>query len=90
MMYHKDLPRYLLPLYQTTKIPDWSKLKAFTDDKLKVAKIIISAFDSLENIAGKGENAEYQHFLLFPQCFKKGLCGKELNNLQAILYFFFI
>ena len=22
-----------------------------------------------ENIAGKGENAGYQHFLLFPQCF---------------------
>ena len=25
----------------------------------------------LENIAGKGENAGYQHFLLFPQCFQK-------------------
>ena len=25
----------------------------------------------VENIAGKGENAEYQHFLLFPQCFQK-------------------
>ena len=23
----------------------------------------------LENIVGKGENAGYQHFLLFPQCF---------------------
>ena len=22
-----------------------------------------------ENIVGKGENAGYQHFLLFPQCF---------------------
>ena len=25
----------------------------------------------VENIAGKGENAGYQHFLLFPQCFQK-------------------
>ena len=25
----------------------------------------------MENIVGKGENAGYQHFLLFPQCFKK-------------------
>ena len=28
---------------------------------------------SEENIAGKGENAGYQHFLLFPQCFPKAL-----------------
>ena len=25
----------------------------------------------VENIAGKGENGDYQHFLLFPQCFQK-------------------
>ena len=25
----------------------------------------------VENILGKGENAGYQHFLLFPECFKK-------------------
>ena len=24
-----------------------------------------------ENILGKGENAGYQHFLLFPKCFQK-------------------
>ena len=32
---------------------------------------MISAFDRLENIVRKGENAGYQHFLLFPQCFQK-------------------
>ena len=26
-------------------------------------------FDRVENFVGKGENAGYQHFLLFPQCF---------------------
>ena len=31
----------------------------------------ISVFDSVENIVGKGGNAGYQHFLLFPQCFEK-------------------
>ena len=31
----------------------------------------ISVFDSAENIVGKRENAGYQHFLLFLQCFKK-------------------
>ena len=25
----------------------------------------------VEDIVGKGENAGYQHFLLFPQCFQK-------------------
>ena len=54
------------------KILDWSKLKASADYKLKVAEIIISVLDSIENIVRKGENASYQHFLFFPQCFSKG------------------
>ena len=44
----------------------------------------------IEEIVVKGENADYQHFLLFPQCFQKlyqgckksGLCGKGLNMVQ--------
>ena len=27
--------------------------------------------EKVENMVGKGENAGYQHFLLFPQCFQK-------------------
>ena len=50
---------------------DWTKLKAFADDKLNAGKIKISVYERLENIVGKGENAGYQHFLLFPQCFRK-------------------
>ena len=43
----------------------------------------------VENIVGKGENAGYQHFLLFPQCYQKAsfsmsikleLCGKSLRG----------
>ena len=37
--------------------------------RLKVTSTNISAFNSFENIVGKGENAGNQHFLLFPQCF---------------------
>ena len=33
--------------------------------------MMISLFDRQENIVRKGENAGYQHFLLFPQCFQK-------------------
>ena len=50
---------------------DLSKLRAFADDKIKVLKKTIFVFDRVENIVGKGENAGYQHFLLFPQCFQK-------------------
>ena len=28
-----------------------------------------TVFDRVENTGGKGENAGYQHFLLFPHCF---------------------
>ena len=49
------------------------KLKAFADDKSNVAQNIKVAFHRIENIVGKEENAGYQHFLLFPQCFQKAL-----------------
>ena len=53
---------------------DFSKLKAFADKKLNIAKMMTSVCDKIENIVGKGENAVYQHFLLFPQCFQKPFC----------------
>ena len=31
---------------------------------------MIFVCNMVENIVGKGENAGYQHFLLFPQCFQ--------------------
>ena len=42
-------------------------MKAFAEDKINVAQMIISIFDGVENLVGKGENAGQQHFLLFPQ-----------------------
>ena len=49
----------------------FTKLKAFAADKFNVVKMAISVFIGIENILGKGENAGYQLFLLFPQCFQK-------------------
>ena len=46
-------------------------LKAFADDKINMAHLMISVFDRVENMVGKEENAGYQHVLLFPQCFQK-------------------
>ena len=52
------------------KFSDWSKLKAFADDKIKMTKIVKFLLERVENIVGKGENAGDQHFPLFPQCFQ--------------------
>ena len=69
-----------LNLYQTmlsfnslpnNKILDWSKLKAFADNKINWTENLKIVLGRVENIVGKGENAGYQHFLLFPQCFQK-------------------
>ena len=53
------------------KILDYSKLKAFAYDKINVTKKFRFVFGRVEKIMGKGENAGYQHFLLFPLCFQK-------------------
>ena len=53
------------------KILDVSKLKAFADYNLEMNQKLEFAVGRVENIVGKGENAGYQHFLLFPQCFQK-------------------
>ena len=45
------------------KILDWSKLKAFADDKINVAENLDFVLGRIENIVGKGENAGYQQFI---------------------------
>ena len=50
---------------------DWTKLKAFADDNLNATQMDNFVLDRIENNVGKGENAVYQHFLLFPHCFQK-------------------
>ena len=56
------------------KTLDWFKLKAFSDDKINLAEKLKFVMGRVQNIVGKGENAGYQHFLLFPQCFLKASC----------------
>ena len=60
-----------------------TKLKAFADDKLNVAKMTIFLYDRVENMVEKGGNAYYMHFLLFPQFFLIFICTvrkKKKNN----------
>ena len=60
---------FSLTFLPNDKILDVTKLKAFADDTSNVARIMIFLLDRVENTVGKGENAGYQHFLLFPLCF---------------------
>ena len=53
------------------KTLDWPKFKAFAEDKIHVTQKLKFSFGMVENFVGKEENAGYQHFLLFPQCFQK-------------------
>ena len=39
----------------------------------------------IQNILGKGENADYQHFLLFPQCFQKAPCFKVVKGRNHVV-----
>ena len=48
----------------------WTRLDVgMKDDKIIVAHKLKFVSGSIENIVGKGENAGYQHFLLFPLWF---------------------
>ena len=67
------------------------KLKAFADDTMNVAKMIIFAFDGVENMIRKGENATYQHSVFFLHCCQKpsllgsiALFGKGLSLLKTL------
>ena len=51
---------------------DWSKLKAFVEDKSNVAEKLKFILGSVENIVEKGENAGYSAFSHFPTMFSKG------------------
>ena len=61
------------------KNSDWSKLKVFADNKINVTEKLKFVSERVENIVGKGENAGYQHFFLFPQCFQKAFYTGSLK-----------
>ena len=56
---------------QSDKILDLSKLKAFEADKINATQTLKFHLGRVENVAVKGENSGYQHFLLFPQFLQK-------------------
>ena len=61
------------------KFLDWSKWTAlnFAYDNINVTEKLKFVVERVEDIVGKGENAEYQQFALFPQCFQKASFSKS-------------
>ena len=75
----RTMSSMLLISLPNSKSLDWSKLKAFADDKINLNKKLELVLGRVENIVGKGENAGYQHFLLFQQCFQKASLLRSLK-----------
>ena len=78
------------------KIFHQSKLKVFADYKLKVTKMIMSVFDRVENIVGKGEIVCTSNFSFSHNVFKRpllktrqkaSLCGNGLTTVTLIILF---
>ena len=65
------------------KVLDQTKLKAFTGDKLNVTKLIISVFDRVENIVGKGEITCTCNFSFSENVFKQLL---SQTHQKVLLY----
>ena len=57
-------------LFTTNKILDFSKLKAFTDNKINVTQKLKFVSGRVQNNLGKEENAYYQHFSFSDNVFK--------------------
>ena len=67
-----------------SKILDWSKVRACKDNKINVSENLRFDLGRVENIVEKGENAGYQHFLLFLQCFQKVSCTGSLKLVTVL------
>ena len=61
-----------------------TNFKVFADDELNCSAINdFFSCDKVETIAGKGENAGSQHFLLIPQCFLTlSLLSRERHDVE--------
>ena len=75
--------RLLVKLLPDTIILALSKMNTFADRNFIVAQMVQFVFVRLENIVEKGENTDYQHFLLFSQGFQKAAFGGIFKTLDC-------
>ena len=69
---------------QDDKILDWSKFKAFADDKIGVTQKLKFVLEMVENIVGR-ENVGYQHFLPFTVMFSKGFSHRVDKSRDCVV-----
>ena len=67
------------------KFLDWSNVKELADNKIDVTEILKFLVGRVENIVGKGENAGYQHFLLFSTVFSKGFITRVVKGQDCVV-----
>ena len=67
------------------KFLDWSNLKELADDNINMIINLKFVLGRVENTVGKGENAGYQHFLLFPTMFSKGFYLRVLKSQDCVV-----
>ena len=60
----------MLSVWKSLKFVIWERVY-FADGNSDLTRMLQVFFDRVETFVGKQENAVYQHFLLFPQCFQK-------------------
>ena len=69
----KGLGKFLQYAPTKQQILDCFQFKATKEIKFKIGTNEFQVFDRKETIVGKGENADYQHFLPFPMTFSEDL-----------------
>ena len=81
------MSRVILPFNSlpNDKVLDSSKLKTFADDTTELTKKLKFVLRRVENIVGKGENAGYRYFLLFPQSFLKVFFSKVVKGRDCVV-----
>ena len=78
------LPWCIKPL-PNEKFLDMTKLKAFADDKLNVAKTTISLCDSIENTMGKEKKCWIQAFSSFSTVFSKAFFSRVVKSCDCVV-----
>ena len=59
-------------------------MKRSADDNFKFDENSKMFSKRVENTVGKGEIARYEQFLLFPQCFSKGLFPRGVKRCHCV------
>ena len=71
-----------LPNYKILAQP---KFKVLAEDKINVTQKLVFFLRWVENILGKGENAGYHHFPIFPKMFSKASFLRTVKNWDCVV-----